>query len=414
MSQKGKKIFESMDSEDSAPSSNIIRIDVLSLNGKNFDHKFSGEDVKDLWERALKRDKSEVIGQSSNKISKTTLRVNVQLNKTVTIKEVSPTVEFAYEKITTFQNYHYECKIVGLGTIKEAEIGDIVTVTIKRGHFRFTVEEAADWMSKFGKITKAPRFTSFYLSKTVCVCGAKGALCDCWSIRVLWFRVGGKLDFQGLLIRCQVDILELLARVVLPVTLVVCVVIQSLPYRAAGSGELWITPTLLVLVHVCLKALTQSLFFSQVKGSDGLNTEAIETEVELREHIPEWLPIKGCRARIYYHGMKQQCSNCWMLGHLSKQCKSPKATWKDFVNYLWETEKFEKPMFGHLLEDKPTKPATEEDLKAILESGVDLRKLVNAIKASGAAKGDAAEKKRPIKRGRPKANQTAKKPKTNE
>lgn len=396
-----------MDSEDSAPSSNIIRIDVLSLNGKNFDHKFSGEDVKDLWEKALKRDKTEVIGQSSSKISKTTLRVNIQLNKTVTIKEVSPTVEFAYEKATTFQNYHYECKIVGLGTIKEAEVGDIVTVTIRRGHFRFTVDEAADWLSKFGKIFKAPRF-SILLSRTVCVCRTLRALWDCWSARSLWFCVGRVLDIQGLLIRCQVGTLELLARVDLPNTIGVCVTISSFLIRAAGSGGLGIAPTLLVLVTVCSKVLTQPLYSSQVKGSDGLNTEAIEAEVELREHIPEWLPIKGCRARIYYHGMKIQCSNCWQLGHLSKQCKSPKGTWMDFVNYLWETGKFERSMFGHLLEEKTPKATTEEDLKAILESGVDLRKLVNAIKASG------AEKKRPMKRGRPKANQSAKKPKTKE
>lgn len=63
--------------EASPVKSNIVRVDILSLNGKNFDHKFSGEDVKDLWEKALKQNRGEVIGQSSNKISKTTLRVNI-------------------------------------------------------------------------------------------------------------------------------------------------------------------------------------------------------------------------------------------------------------------------------------------------------------------------------------------------
>lgn len=75
MSQyRKRKPSESMEVEDIVEKSDVIRIDVLSLNGKNFDHKFSSEDIKDLWSRSFKRDKSEVIGQSSSKISKSVLR----------------------------------------------------------------------------------------------------------------------------------------------------------------------------------------------------------------------------------------------------------------------------------------------------------------------------------------------------
>jgi len=149
--------------------SNIVRIDILSLNGKNFDHKFSGEDVKDLWEKGLKRDRLEIIGQSSNKISKTVLRVNIQLKSELSLKEISPTAEFTYHKSTIFQNYAYDCKVVGLGRMKEAEIGDTVVITIKRGHFRFDVKQAAAWIEHFGKIVGTPRLASFP-NCTLCVC----------------------------------------------------------------------------------------------------------------------------------------------------------------------------------------------------------------------------------------------------
>lgn len=148
-----------------AEKSDIIRVDILSLNGKSFDHKFTANDVKELW-AFLGHDRDEVIGQSSSKISSKVLRVNIQLTKEVSIKEVSPVPDFLFEKSSAFQNYSYECKIVGLGSIKEAQVGDTVEITVRRVHFRIKPDQAAQWISKFGQLVGSPRYNKcVYLSE---------------------------------------------------------------------------------------------------------------------------------------------------------------------------------------------------------------------------------------------------------
>ncbi len=54
--------------------------------------------------------------------------------------------------------------------------------------------------------------------------------------------------------------------------------------------------------------------------------------------IPEFLPIRGKRARIYYHGIQPFCLLCYVPGHLRQDCDngSP-ATWTDYVESLKRT-----------------------------------------------------------------------------
>jgi len=78
--------------------SDVVRIDIPSLNGKVFVHT-----VKELWV-SLNHKPEEVIGQSSSKISSKVLRVNIQLSMEISLKEVS---DFLFEKSTGFQNYSY-------------------------------------------------------------------------------------------------------------------------------------------------------------------------------------------------------------------------------------------------------------------------------------------------------------------
>lgn len=148
--------------------SDVFRVDIFSMNGKPFAHKFTAKDVKELWSKGLGRQELEVIGQSSSWISKNVLRVNIQLSRELSIKEVTPTLEFTFVKESVFQNQVYECKIAGIGKLKEAEIGDVVRITLKRVHFRFKPEKAVDWLSKYGKILSEPRFV--LLSVFVCLC----------------------------------------------------------------------------------------------------------------------------------------------------------------------------------------------------------------------------------------------------
>lgn len=75
-------------------------------------------------------------------------------------------------------------------------------------------------------------------------------------------------------------------------------------------------------------------------------TEDCEIDLLLREHIPELLPIKGRRLRIYYHGIPKLCNNCYVQGHIKRACKEPKVDWTQFVSKLLHSGHFEEEMFG--------------------------------------------------------------------
>jgi len=116
-----------------------------------------------------------------------------------------------------------------------------------------------------------------------------------------------------------------------------------------------------------------------------------------------WKRQLCCRVRIYYHGMPTQCSNCMKLGHLQKQCTNNKSTWKDFVKSLVESGNFEKDLFGSWLEEpKPstsTQGSAAVEMKKLLDSNSDLRKLISLMKETKTDLGGASKPKR----GRPKS-----------
>jgi len=417
--------FEITETDKISPSkkSDIVRIDVFSLNGKDFDHKFLGKDVKDLW-RSLKHDPNDVIGQSSSKINKNTLRVNIQLRLPIPLKEVLPSQDFQFEKATDFKNYTYDCRVVGLGQVREARAGDIVTVSIKRGHFRFKPEEATVWIEKFGKVLSPLRLESL-------------------SLHIQKLLVWGRTSFPILLVLACVNHQTVCWTVVLHTrrptrSVKVLVADQSRFYSVKGcwlftvfvrrfsvisSRYCWSsllppsTPIAVSLVLILFLTEIISIFFinSYDLDPEGLRTETIVGEVELIEHIPEWLPMYGCRVRIYYHGQKTKCNKCWEVGHQARACPADKkATWKDFVQRLAESGRFKRETFGSWLEEKPpAKPdqTREEQMKVIMDSGLDLRKLVDLLKEkekpSGSRAQTVAKDGKEKKKGRPKGSTSA-------
>jgi len=93
--------------------------------------------------------------------------------------------------------------------------------------------------------------------------------------------------------------------------------------------------------------------YSHTKDKDGLNTKSITAMLILEQHIPEWIPMYGCKVRAYYHRMLLQCINCWELVHFSKCCKNDKKDWKGYIKALFKTGKLKKKeMFGTWLEEE--------------------------------------------------------------
>ncbi len=53
--------------------------------------------------------------------------------------------------------------------------------------------------------------------------------------------------------------------------------------------------------------------------------------------IPEYLPIKGKRARIYYHGISPFCIVCNNPGHVKSECDSAPVSWTSYIESLKDT-----------------------------------------------------------------------------
>jgi hypothetical protein len=57
-------------------------------------------------------------------------------------------------------------------------------------------------------------------------------------------------------------------------------------------------------------------------------------KVRLSYLIPEFLPIHGKRARIYYHGIQPFCVLCYSPGHLKSECNGSPITWTEYIDIL--------------------------------------------------------------------------------
>ncbi len=61
-------------------------------------------------------------------------------------------------------------------------------------------------------------------------------------------------------------------------------------------------------------------------------------KLKLQHHIPEYLPIRGKKAKIYYHGMLPFCSACHVIGHFTADCGNQPTSWWDYIERLKSCE----------------------------------------------------------------------------
>lgn len=60
--------------------------------------------------------------------------------------------------------------------------------------------------------------------------------------------------------------------------------------------------------------------------------------VRLTYLIPELLPIRGKRARVYYHGIQQFCNTCYTPGHQRHECTAETpVSWNNYIESLRQT-----------------------------------------------------------------------------
>jgi hypothetical protein len=82
------------------------------------------------------------------------------------------------------------------------------------------------------------------------------------------------------------------------------------------------------------------------RNSVGIRTDILETEIALREHIPDYLPIGGRKVLISYPGIPRSCNNCYGLGHMKRACRSKKVDWIDRVAEFKNREGVTDEMLG--------------------------------------------------------------------
>jgi hypothetical protein len=161
-----KKANNTMEEEDNnstiSPSSKIqtLKIDVVSCNGQAIHQstELGAVDLENIWTQSLGRKLEEVCGYTSLKNKSGEIRIQYQLKRSMSIKEIIKEQEFVYERSTVFATDNFKCKAVGLNEVRLAKVGETVKVTVNLPNFDITVAQIVEWISKFGKIKDGHRY----------------------------------------------------------------------------------------------------------------------------------------------------------------------------------------------------------------------------------------------------------------
>lgn len=95
----------------------------------------------------------------------------------------------------------------------------------------------------------------------------------------------------------------------------------------------------------------EEIRFSDDDDSEGsdiqLGTGKFSVKMRISKEIPQYLPMFGHKAKIYYRGIKKVCTNCYQGGHYRKDCERRKLDWIDYVSaFINCNEHIPEEMFG--------------------------------------------------------------------
>jgi len=351
----------------------IFKVDVFSCNGRDLSLvELAAQDLENIWKEGILRSLTELAGYTSMKVKNNSeIRIQYQLRKPTSIRDIALDAEFNFERNSAKGVEILKCRVVGLSNLREAEIGEKVKISVIKPNFDISPEQAIEWISHFGRVHEGHRYPYFchnYLQQRSNIPLLTGAVKDlrdhrCWrghqkwlhTYECCWHRNVGSYHLQA----------------------------HKSPSTAAGGGCISAgTHRLLNKIKQFLQHLR--IFSSYVKNSRGFNTPRYVVEVTLKEFVPEWIPMFGKRIRLYHHGMKKQCNQCFGLGHLKKDCESDRITWMEYVEKLRNTGKYEDQMFGSWLDKDRTgaqgnqgaqgKPTEIKDLRNYLSNPDNLKK----------------------------------------
>jgi hypothetical protein len=66
---------------------------------------------------------------------------------------------------------------------------------------------------------------------------------------------------------------------------------------------------------------------------DGIAGGTMFCKIKISDTLPpQYIFLYGARQlRIYYKGIRKQCSRCYEEGHFARKCESPSHKWLDYV-----------------------------------------------------------------------------------
>ncbi len=89
-----------------------------------------------------------------------------------------------------------------------------------------------------------------------------------------------------------------------------------------------------------------SQFDFKINPNTGLRTDIFETEIVLKSHVDEYLPMYGQKAQVFYPGIPRMCNRCYNVGHLRRDCNNKQLDWIVHVIDLVENHGIKTELIG--------------------------------------------------------------------
>ena len=92
--------------------------------------------------------------------------------------------------------------------------------------------------------------------------------------------------------------------------------------------------------------LTEDVHPNSDSDADPLGAGTYSVKMRLNKEIPQLLPMRGRRIRVYYRGVQKLCSNCFGR-HPRKNCRTEKVPWIKYVlNFMESNPDIPQELYG--------------------------------------------------------------------
>jgi hypothetical protein len=132
----------------------LFKIDVFQCNGKPLkDIELCSADLENIWKESLLRELSDLSGYTSTKTKNNSeIRIQYQLKHALSIRSIAAEAEFGHERLGANGVEILRCRVVGLGNIRRADIGEKVKITVILPSFDILPEQIIEWLSRYVRV----------------------------------------------------------------------------------------------------------------------------------------------------------------------------------------------------------------------------------------------------------------------